>query len=163
MASKYLLDEEHVVRFVPWGKLRKDEDQNVLGILPQAFALRPDEPYLSVTWREFFSGTPSEQLRCAVTAIRNSDLTVGAKAQFAVAQIGDVRPIVENRTKGRKLRIIHEPEPDNEAHAAIRNWPSEDDELFDLLAASAWAQAFTATQIDELPESACGKSDRALA
>ncbi|MCV9942974.1 hypothetical protein [Rhizobium sp. BT-175] len=135
----------------------------MVGILPQAFALRPEEEYLSVTWQEFFSGDEREQLRCAVNAIRNSDLTVGAKAQFAVARVGDIRPLVENRPKGRKLRIIHEPELDNEAHAAIRSWPAEDDELFDLLAASAWSQAFTGVQIDQLPASECGKSARALA
>lgn len=162
MPSKYLLDEEHIVRFVPWGKLRKDEDENVLGVLPQAFELRPDEEYLSVTWREFYAGDESEQMRCAVEAIRNSDLKVGPKARFAVAQIGDVRPIAEGRPKARKLRIIHEPEDDNEAHAAIRGWPTEDNELFDLLAASVWAQCFTGAEIDAMPQSSCARSERAL-
>lgn len=51
-----LPDEHHVMRYVPWGRLRRDGDDDsiVLGFLPQAFQLRPDEEYLSVTWVEFY-------------------------------------------------------------------------------------------------------------
>ena len=45
-----LPDEHHVIRNVSWRRLRRDEDDNVLGFLPQAFQLRADEEYLSVNW-----------------------------------------------------------------------------------------------------------------
>jgi len=160
MPSNYLRDEERVVRFVPWGKLRKDEDDNVLGPLPAAFELREDEEYLSVTWCEFFAGTPDEQLRCAIEAIRSSNLTVGAKARFAVGEVGPIKRVAEGRPNARKLRIIHEPEDDNAAHVAVRHWPREDAELMDLLAASAWSNIFDATQANNLPVSDCAISGR---
>lgn len=160
MPSNYLDDSDGVVRFVPWGKLRKDEDDNVLGALPAAFALRDEEEYLSVTWCEYFAGTKDEKTRCAIEAIRNSDLKVGSKARFALGNVGEIRQRVEGRQNGRKLRIIHEPEPDNPAHAAIRHWPRDDDELLDLLAQAEWSDILTADEADTLPVSDCQKSDR---
>lgn len=161
MPSNYLLEEERIVRFVPWGKLRRDEDDNVLGCLPAAFALRDEEEFLSVTWCEYFAGAPDEQLRCAIEAIRNSDLRVGRKAQFAVGLVGAIRARAESRSGARKLRIIHEPESDNAAHSAIRHWPRDDDELLDLLAQDEWSSLFTADQADDLPFSKCLTGPRA--
>lgn len=51
-----LPDGDHIMRHIPWSKLRKDENDNVLGFLPQAFQLRPQENSLSVNWLEFFDG-----------------------------------------------------------------------------------------------------------
>jgi hypothetical protein len=56
--GKNLPDEDHVVRYVPWGRLRRDEDENVLGFLPQAFQLRQEEDYLSVNWLQYYDGDP---------------------------------------------------------------------------------------------------------
>jgi hypothetical protein len=47
-----------MVRYVPWSRLRKVEDDNVLGVLGGAFKLRTNEDYLSATWAEFFEGNP---------------------------------------------------------------------------------------------------------
>jgi hypothetical protein len=56
MTITYLPDDHHVVRYVPWARLRKDEHENVIGVLGAAFRLRDGEQYLSATWAEFFSG-----------------------------------------------------------------------------------------------------------
>ncbi len=155
MPSNYLRDEERIVRFVPWSKLRRDEDDNVLGPLPQAFELREDEEYLSVTWCEYFNGGDDERLRCAIEAVRNSALTVGRKARFAVGNVGDVREAVEGRPNARKLRMIHQPEDDNQAHAALRHWPRSDHDLLALLAEDAWSGCMDATAADALPLTEC--------
>ncbi|NKJ34089.1 hypothetical protein [Rhizobium sp. SG570] len=160
MASNYLRDDERIVRFVPWSKLRRDEDDNVIGVLPQAFELRADEDYLSATWCEYYNGTDSEQLRCAIEAIRNSDLTVGPKARFAVGVVGEIRAIVEAPQAAKKLRIIHEPEDDNPAHAAVRHWPREDLGVLELLASSVWSTNFDAQSANNLPTSGCSVSAR---
>jgi hypothetical protein len=83
-----LRDEDHVVRHVPWGRLRRDDDDTVVGILPQALQRRPDEESLSVSWLEYFSD-PATRIRDTVWAIRRSR-TVGGKSAFA---IGNVRKI----------------------------------------------------------------------
>jgi len=160
MPSNYLNDDERVVRFVPWAKLRKDEDDNVLGALPSAFALRDDEEYLSVTWCEYFAGTANEQTRCAIEAIRGS-MKVGAKARFALGEVGAIRQRAEGRPNAKKLRIIHEPEPDNAAHSAIRHWTRDDDELLELLAEAEWSDLLTAADADALPLTECQKGNRA--
>ena len=154
MPSTYLGDSDRVVRFVPWGKLRKDEDDNVLGVLGVAFALRDGEAGLSVTWCEYFKGTSDEMLRCAIEAIRNSDMKVGAKAQFSVAQVEYLKSFASEN--GKKFRFIHEPEDDNAAHAAVRGWirPEEDD-LLELIAEDYWCELIDKSTADQLPLCDC--------
>lgn len=164
MPSKYLEVDERIIRYVPWAKLRKDEDDTVLGPLYTAFELRTGEEYLSVTWCEYFSGNPEETLRCAAIAIRNSNFAVKTKGCFAVASVGDVLDFIEvESTDGIKLRIIHEPEDDNNAHVAVRRWPKEDMELLDRIAEDVWSETWTKTQIDEAAKSDCIVSERGAA
>ncbi len=135
MPSNYVPQEHELLRYVPWNKLRKDEDDNVLGVLGTAFKLRPNEEYLSGTWVGFFSGTRDQQICAAVTAFRNSNMSVSTKSGFA---IGTARVIAETcARRSKKIRIIHEPEVDNRAHAALRGWP-DDDDLLDLIADDSW-------------------------
>lgn len=160
MPSNYLDDDaDRIVRYVPWSKLRKNEEETVVyGPLGSAFALRKDEEYLSVTWCEYHSGSDDESLRCAVEKIRCSDLRVGGKARFAVARAAAVRKCAENI--GKRVRIIHEAEADNPAHVAVRNWPSMDNEFLELIAEEVWADNFSNVEIDALPASPCNVSER---
>jgi hypothetical protein len=159
MPSNYLRDDERIVRFVPWGKLRKDEDDNVFGSYPDAFALREGETSLSVTWCEYYAGSSDEQLRCAIEAIRGSR-TVGAKARFAVGGVGRIRACAEGRAKAKKLRIVHDPEDNNPAHASIIYWPADDLQLLELLAEDEWSQLLTADDANKLPLTACAAGPR---
>jgi hypothetical protein len=71
MPITYLPPEDHVVRYVPWARLRKDEEDNVIGVLGAAFRLREGEEYLSATWAEFFKKSiHCEAVESAVKAIR---------------------------------------------------------------------------------------------
>ncbi|MCY0149850.1 hypothetical protein OEG84_19635 [Hoeflea sp. G2-23] len=148
-----------MLRYVGWSHLRKDDDQNVLGVLPSAFYLRDEENYLSVTWCEYFDGLPDESLRCAIEAIRGS-IRVGGKARFALANVGSIKSTMENEA-GVKLRIEHLPEEDNPAHAAVKRWPNENFDLLELIASDAWAETIDATSANALPMSACALSPRA--
>lgn len=161
MPSKYLDDDDRVVRYVSWAKLRRDEDDNVLGCLPSAFLLRNGETYLSVSWCEYFDGSADECLRCCIEAIRSSKIEVRPKGRFAVAVVGRLK--VGAAEGGRKLRIIHEATEDNPAHAAIRGWASEDEELLDLLAEEVWTEALSAADANDLPASSCQVSARGAA
>ena len=64
--------EHHVVRYVSYQRTRRDENDRVVGILSEAFRLRPDEAGLSVTWVEHFPGEWNEALQAAVAAIRRT-------------------------------------------------------------------------------------------
>ena len=130
--------EHHVVRYVSWTRLRKDEDDNVLGVLAAAFTLRRGEKYLSATWAEFFQGPRRVQIEGAVRAIRASSIQVSPRSGFAVGNIGRVGEACQSC--GHRIRFLHEPEADNAAHSALRRWPRDADDLFELLAEDAWSE-----------------------
>jgi hypothetical protein len=134
-----LPDEDHVIRYVSWARLRKDEDENVLGFLPQAFELRDDETYLSVNWVEYHEGDREAQVRLSIWAIRDSfKKPLGAKSAFAIGQVAKVKEICQ--AAGSRVRVVHEPEGDNPGHSAIRQMARDNQGLLDALAADAFAE-----------------------
>lgn len=136
--GKDLPDQDHVIRHVPWSKLRKDEDENVIGFLPQAFELRPEEAYLSANWLEYFGGDHEQRIREAVRAYRKK-VTVRKRAHFGIANIGKLKEVC--RSSGATVRIAYWPTTDHPSHAAIRNYPREDLSLFEAMAVDAFAES----------------------
>jgi hypothetical protein len=159
--SKYLLPEDRVIRYVPWGKLLKDEDDNVLGTTGAAFQLREGEEYLSVTWCEYFEGEPDASMRCAVESIRASDLVVKPKGGFAVAAVGAIDQFM--KFARRRLRFVHEAVDDNPAHTAVRGWVVDDIDLLDRLAEDVWSRVHLKPEIDAIPPTQCAASARGMA
>jgi hypothetical protein len=149
--GKNLPDEDHVIRYVPWGRLRKDEDENVLGFLPQAFQLRPEEAYLSVNWVEHYDGDRETQIRLSVWAMRNSfERPLGAKSAFAIGNVAQVKKTAQ--AFGSRVRVVHEPElPTNPGHSAIRQLPRDDLNLLDALAADAFTERVSNIDIPPKP------------
>ena len=138
MKGQKLPLEHHVVRCVPWSKLRKDEDDHVLGVLGEAYKLRPSEEILSTTWLEYFASPRAAQIKAAVRAIRASKLKPGGKSGFAIGKVAAI--IAACADRDHKIRIVHEPEDDNKAHTSVRQFPREDMELLELLAAIVWSE-----------------------
>jgi hypothetical protein len=132
-----LPDEDHVMRYVPWGRLRKDEDDNVLGFLGDAFKLKPDEDYLSVNWLEYFDGVREAIIQASVRTFRNT-LKVGTKSSFGIGNVSKIKAVC--RSNGANVRIVYEPEDDNKPHAAIRRLPRDDFTLLEALAADAFVE-----------------------
>lgn len=157
MPSKYLSEEDRIIRYVSWTKLRRDEDDNVLGPLPQAFTLRPNEEYLSTTWCEYFSGTEEEKLKCAVSALQNSSLQVKTSARYCVGIVKEIADCLQSF--GKTARFIHEPKINNQAYAAVRGW-SDDDEILDVLASEIWSDCFSKNDLDTINEKPCYVSVR---
>jgi hypothetical protein len=137
-----LPDGDRVVRNVPWKKLLKDEDDNLLGgFLPIAFELRSDdtspsglEESLSVNWLEYFPDAET-RIRDCVWAMRKAR-KLGSKSAFAVGQVGAVKQVCLARSF--KVRVIYEPEDGNLSHAGIRRLPPNDLSLMDALATEAF-------------------------
>ncbi|TGQ47620.1 hypothetical protein [Mesorhizobium sp. M00.F.Ca.ET.216.01.1.1] len=145
MAEDKIAEDHHLLRYVPFSKLRKaDGTDDVIGLLPEAFALREGEPYLSVTWIEYFKDQP-DPVAAAVSAVRKSSLTVTKKSGFTKGKVSEIRSACKGR--GHQIRIVHEPEPDNDAHAAVRRYPSDDLELFESLTTAAWSDWFLNSSI----------------
>lgn len=143
-----LPDEDHVMRHVPWKKLRRDEDDNVLGFLPQAFELRPDEEALSVNWVEFFSD-PATRVRDSVWAMRKAR-DAGGKSAFGIGNVGKIKETCLAR--GIRVRILHEPRGNEPAHAGIRRLPPDDLTLLAALAEDAFTEMVRNADIPSQPE-----------
>ena len=139
MSQPNLPDEDHFVRYVPWQRVRKDADDNVIGILGEAFRRREIDGGLSVNWLERANPDPQRQL-AATVAIFLSTMTVGKKARVAVANVGRFKAICSEH--GTRVRVVHAPEPDNEPHSEIRQLPRDDIELLEILAVDAVLEHF---------------------
>lgn len=151
MPSTYIPFEHHLMRYVPFSKLIRDDDDNVIGVLGEAFKLRPSEEYLSATWVQFhLKGDLQRDIEAAVHTIRASELKPTPKSAFVTGKVEGIDAAC--RAKGRKIRFIHEREADNEAHAALRHWPNEMPELFDRLASVEWSSIVLNKDVPYLAE-----------
>jgi hypothetical protein len=130
-------DEDHVMRHVPWSKLRKDENDNVLGFLPHAFERRPAEDYLSVSWVEYYTD-PATRVRDAVWGVRQAR-AVGGKSAFAIGNVGKIKETCLSAGNA-KVRVVPEPKDDWPAHAGIRRLPRDDLDLLEALATDAFTE-----------------------
>ena len=152
-----LPDEDRVVRNVPWKKLLKDEDDNLLGgALGVAFELRQNansstgfEESLSVNWLEYFTD-PATQIRDCIWAMRKAR-DCGGKSAFVIGQVGTVKQVPLAR--GFRVRVIYEPEDDNLSHAGIRRLPPNDMSLMEALAAEAFTETVMNYDIPKEPAS----------
>ena len=137
MKDQNLPREDHVVRLVSPSRLRKDENNVVVGVLHTAFERKLDQDGLSVTWLEYFTGPRAAQEVAAVQAMRASTITPGKNAVFAIGNVGAIADTCSDH--GHKVRIIHWPQDDNKAHAEVRQLPRDDLQLLEHLAATVWA------------------------
>ncbi len=138
-------NDSHVMRYVRKRQLRRDENGNVLGILPQALELRGPEKYLSVTWLEHFDPQYERGLIQAAEAIRRQ-LEVRGNDGFSTTAVGVFCDICERHDK--KVRVLHEPEnPENTGHVAIRKFPRDNLELLHLLASDAFVDTRVASHV----------------
>ena len=131
-----LPDDNHVMRYVAWGRLRKDgDDHRVLGFLPEAFRRRENEEFLSLNWLEWFGGEPESQIKASVLMFRET-IDVGTKSAFGIGNVNKIKEVC--RAYGASVRIVYEPESNNPAHAGIRRLPRDDFALLEALVADAF-------------------------
>lgn len=133
-----LPDDNHVMRYVPWSRLLRDEADNVIGFLSQAFALKPDEESLSVNWLEYFGGDRKTNIQDSVLEFRRT-YTVGRKSAFGIANVKKIKDTC-SATAGVKVRVVYEPSRKNPAHSGIRRLPRDDVALLDALAADVFSE-----------------------
>jgi len=151
-----LPNNSRVVRYVPYARMEKDENDQLLRPYPNAFERRAVDEELSVTWCEFFAGAPNQQLRCAIEAIRNSKLDVKSRACFCVAETPRLLDTIQ--IAGGQGRAIYLPEDGNEAHAGITGIDPENALLLQCLADEVWCEFYTKATADALPTGECVRS-----
>ncbi len=138
MPTEYVEDGHHLLRHVKWALVRRDENGNVLGLNPQSFMLRDGEDYLSASWLEYFADAADP----VQAAIKNFGevLRVKPKDRYAKGNVAAIKAACSEH--GQRVRVTREPRPGFEAHSGVRQFRNDNDELFELLAAQAWAELF---------------------
>lgn|SRR3989338_4587413 len=141
VANKPIPDEHHVLRYAAWGRLRRDEDGQVIGILPQALRLRDKEPYLSVTWVEFFQGNRNGKIANAITATRAS---IGIKAQAkGIFALGNVAALHKTcKSQAVSAQVLHKKTASNPGHSGIYGLDKAENNLLSLLADEVFSELY---------------------
>jgi hypothetical protein len=129
----------------------------VIGVLGEAFKMRHSDETLSATWLEYFAGSRQGQIHGAIRAMRASKLDIKTKSGFAIGNVGNIARVAAARNYS--IRVLHEPEDDNKAHAAVRRWPRDDMALFELLAAEAGSE-FVLNNDNDIPKGAQAAPDQ---
>ena len=149
MPQAPLPDDDHVIRYVRKRALRRDEDDNVIGILPDALRHREGETYLSATWIENFDSDYEAGLKQAADAIRRQ-LTVKPRDGFAAGKVEDIREVCSSFDT--RVRILHEPlPPTNTGYCAIRGLREAELDLLDALASEAFIDTRVSKDIQPWP------------
>ena len=121
MTNQSLPDDDHISRYCKPSSI----DENGRPMV-NAFSLRQGEDHLSVNWLEYFDET---ELNAAVERVRgvfrSKGFQVRPNGRFAVLNVGVAKTAVHEAV-GRTLNIDHLPLSDDESHAGILGYTSED-------------------------------------
>jgi len=135
----YIPDEDHVMRYVSYNRLEKDEDGNPTGdFLPQAFELRKGEKGLSVNWLEYFKGPRNKKIESSVRKFRET-ISVGKTSAFGISNVKKILDICVEYG-ANKVRVLLEEEDDNKSHSVIVRLPQDDEDLCESLAVHAFVE-----------------------
>jgi hypothetical protein len=102
-----------------------------LGVDGSAFFLRDGEQASSWTWCEYFAGHVEQLVLCAIIEFKKSYRTK-PNSHYWIVNVGAITDFFD--AIPRKVRVIHEPDPPNDAHVSIRNWPKDELDLLYRLA-----------------------------
>ena len=127
---------DHVMRYVSPNRLRRDENHNVIGFLPQAFSLRENETSLSVNWLEYFGQDLKISGKQSVLTFRSS-LQLSKSSVFGIARVGKVKEL--SQRSGKPVRVVYDPTRSNRSHSLIKVVQPEDQALLEAMAVEFWS------------------------
>jgi hypothetical protein len=113
-----------------------DDPSVVVGFSADAFRLKNGEESLSASWADFFEGEP-DQVKAAIDHFK-SIYGVKGSDRFAVGNVAAIKAACS--MFGLSVRIVREPMPDYDSHAAVRRYRDDNLEMLEALASGAWAQ-----------------------
>ena len=127
------------MRFVPSKLQERDENGNVIGFWPAAFAHRDVEDYLSVNWLEYFEGAHASNAAACKAGIQT--VLKSSTAMFGVAQVGRVKALAQHNAK--PVRIVYYPNSSNNpSHSAIFMDPPAPDTVCEDMAREFYKERY---------------------
>jgi len=133
---KPLPDGATVARYVGYSKLRRDADDNPVGVLHTAFELRPNEEYLSAAHLDHFDGVRSEKLSALKAAYDPHPLQLKPNGAFALGEVAAIKTACASFA--RPVRIVNAPSAKLDCYVQVRQFKSDLIDLLNLLADEAW-------------------------
>lgn len=130
-------DEHEIVRHVPYQKIIFDEQENIVGIFPQAYALRKNEAQLSVDWLDYYEGTKDEKLKAVLQGMQASK-NIGKKSALTLGNVLTIKTVAQ-QASSLSLRISYAPSKTNKAHSLVHNINSDELQLLEALANEGFA------------------------
>jgi hypothetical protein len=105
-------------------------------VFPHAFECEADDDGISVTWMEYFAGSPLEQL-VAARAAMSRGRTLRASNRLAKLNVGEI--LAAGNSVKKPLSVVHDPieqplEKENLGHSLILGVAYDDDDLRNRLA-----------------------------
>ncbi len=137
-------DADSVVKYLSFKQSPTDPETGIRMAIPQAFRRREGEEFLSCAWLEFYVPAGADLMKNCADGFKNA-LTVRKSGAFAVGNVLAVRDA--GNQFGPRPRIVHEPEDDHQAHAAVRQMNDQNDDLLLLLAMEAWGKLIPAEDL----------------
>ena len=101
------------------------------GVDGSAFALRPNEPYLSVNCLDLFDDVSRESQLASLRAVLAQKMNVRPSALLSIINVGDTKARVGAHAS---LKFRHEPEDDDYTHCGLYGTEYNDEIVQDLLA-----------------------------
>ena len=139
MPTDYIPDDHELMRSVAFARLELDRDQRAVGILAEAFRLRPDEEFLSANWLDFFKNTERlDRIEAAIRSARRSTRPPTRKSGFAIGRVARIKSVAQRF--GYRIRVTHDPVKGCAEHVALRQFPNDCEELLELLATDHWSE-----------------------
>ena len=140
--------DQNITRYAAYKKQLRDENDQPVGVLPQAFTMRPiDKGKLSVNWVEYHDGEYEDQLKSVVADFRTKRDT-RPSGIFVIANVGVLMDEC-GELKANRVKVIG---PDgkkkglNPSHASINDLPENDAEIMQCLAAKVFVSFIKASE-----------------
>jgi hypothetical protein len=133
-----LPNNDRIARYVGYSKLRRDKDDNAIGVLHTAFELRPGDAYLSAAHLDHFAGADLQKLSSMKIAYDPHPLEIRQNGAFTVGQVGAIKESCEGFS--RPVRIVNAPSKTLSCYVQVRQFKSDLLELLDALASDSWRE-----------------------
>ena len=127
MKGDPLPNTDHVARFCDRKYITENNN-----VGPGAFMLRKDEEYLSVQWLENLGIETANEKMKELKQIFAKYLKIRPPAQIAIINVGHTCGYVAGESE-YLIRILHQPEPNNNAHSGIFDTMQNDEEIAELI------------------------------
>jgi len=114
MKGDVIPDKDDIARYCKASYIQ--QDGRVSG---EAFKLRPNEEFLSVSWVNYWCKDSFEENITVTRNVLQRNLRINRRAKLAVVNVGRMREDVQQASSGETVRVLHEPSSSDHSHSGI--------------------------------------------